>query len=159
MVVSWCCGRLRSPNDVSKKNWAPNYVTGRNHVFPYFVNSTGNIKLLISVSDLRKHGFRFHDVSAPETTYHVSNAILLSRVATSRCAGLTHTSVFSFPSWRLFVPHIVTEGMLAFTKELKTRHEMVNFIYILPWFQGLALLVQKSRECSSVRTPLIFNHY
>ena len=36
---------------------------------------------------------------------------------------------------------------------------MVNFIYILPWFQGLAPLVQKSRECSSVRTPLIFNHY
>ena len=78
LVVSWCCGRLRSPNDVLKKNWVPNYITGRNHVFPYFVNSTGNIKLLISVSDLRKHGFRFHDVSAPETTYHVSDTILLS---------------------------------------------------------------------------------
>ena len=30
---------------------------------------------------------------------------------------LTHTSVFSLPLWRLFVPHIVTDGMLAFTKE------------------------------------------
>ena len=25
----------------------------------------------------------------------------------------TRTSVFSLPSWRLFVPHIVTDGMLA----------------------------------------------
>ena len=33
---------------------------------------------MISVSDLRKHGFRFRDFSAPETTYHLSNAILLS---------------------------------------------------------------------------------
>lgn len=29
----------------------------------------------------------------------------------------TRTSVFSLPSWRLFVPHIVIDGMLAFTKE------------------------------------------
>ena len=39
----------------------------------------------------------------------------------------TRTSVFSLPPWRLFVPHIVTDGMLAFTKELKTRNEMVKF--------------------------------
>ena len=31
--------------------------------------------------------------------------------------------------------------------------------FVLPWFQGLAFFVQKSREFSSVRTSLIFNHY
>ena len=42
-------------------------------------------------------------------------------------ANHTHISVFSLPLWRLFVPHIVTDGMLAFTKEWKTRNEMVKF--------------------------------
>ena len=71
----------------------------------------------------------------------------------------TRTSVFSLPLWRLFVPHIVTDGMFAFTKEQKTRNEMVKFSMFCLGFKVQPFFVQKSREFSSVRTPLIFNHY